>query len=112
MSDETASALTELAHDLGRTKSGSRLAEDLAVAVDEATRVVVLVGGELDDATRAWALVSMSPSHHRAYLKDSDERDVAPEDYGDVLACGEGDTPSAAEREAIREEYGIELEVP
>ncbi|MEM6274288.1 MAG: hypothetical protein AAF735_03510 [Myxococcota bacterium] len=111
MSDETASALNELAHDVGRTKSGASLAGDLAVAVDDATRVVILVGGELDDATQAWALVSMSPARHRAYLQDSSDRNVAPEDYGNVLAYGEGEAPSAVEREAIRCEYGIELEV-
>lgn len=81
---------------------------DLLKQADETVGVLQLVTGTLEDGDEFYAYVVMSPSGYAAFMKVKDKGGYNLEDYGEIVAAGEGLTPSPEVAGEMRDLYGAD----
>lgn len=73
---------------------------------EEHMKVTLLCQGKLTDGRDYWAYVEMPPSKAIAFKKAQITGGFSMQDYGDVVAWGEGKNVPQEVREQMEAEYG------
>lgn len=72
-------------------------------------QIVWRVDGDDLDGHHYWSYVAVRKIRFSAFKRALESGKIKVQDYGEVLAWGEGDNPPEGTRQYIRQQYGLDI---